>query len=83
MRPFELAVGVLLAVGPTLGVPLHGGPVHGTTLHVLVDSVLGLVVGVALVAVYLVVLRRTDDARDGATEHSRETPSPGHESRNS
>jgi len=83
MRPFELAVGALLAVGPALGVPLHGVPVHDTALHVLVDSVLGLVVGVAVVAAYLLVLRGTDETRDGASENSAERPSRRHESRNS
>jgi hypothetical protein len=83
MRPFELTVAVALTVGPAVGAPLHGGLVHGTQLHVLVDSMLGLVVGVSLVAVYLLVLRRGDSTRDGDGEHSCETPSRGQRSRNS
>jgi NhaP-type Na+/H+ or K+/H+ antiporter len=70
MRPFELALVTALAVGPALGLPLHGGPLHGTSLHVVVDSALGLVVGVVLVAVYLAVLRRLDDSqRDDQPEN--------------
>jgi NhaP-type Na+/H+ or K+/H+ antiporter len=83
MRPFELTVAAALAVGPAVGVPLHGGPFHGTQLHVLVDSLLGLVVGVALVAVYLLVLRRIDSSGDGDSENATETPSRSHRSRNS
>lgn len=83
MRPFEITVAVALAVGPAAGVSLHGGPVHDTQVHLLVDSMLGLVVGGGLVAVYLLVLRRTDGTRDGDSEHSPETPSRSHGSRNS
>jgi|GEM_PF-1791167 len=83
MRPFELTVAATLAVGPAVGVPLHGGPLHDTQLHLLVDSMLGLVVGVALVGVYLLVLRRTDGSRDGDTEESPERHSRGRKSGNS
>ena len=76
MRPFELAVTSALAVG----LPLYGGPVHGTSLHVLVDSALGLVVGVVLVVAYLAVLRRLDGGERDDSDHHTDTPSAGRRS---
>jgi NhaP-type Na+/H+ or K+/H+ antiporter len=80
MRPFELAVASALAVGPALGLPLHGGPIHATTLQVLVDSALGLVVGVVLVVVYLAVLRRLDGGEREESDRSADGPSAGRRS---
>lgn len=82
MRPFDLAVAAALAVGPVLGIPLDGGAVHGASLHVVVDSVLGIVVGVVLVVLYLAVLRRLGGAERTDNE-CRSKPPSGRESRNS
>jgi hypothetical protein len=83
MRPTDHLLAVVLTVGPAVGVPLHGGPLHDTQLHVLADSVLGLVVGVALVAGYLAVLMRTDSPRDSDDSEPTEAPGQGRQSRNS
>ena len=80
MRPFELAVATALVIGPGLGLPLHGGPVHGTSLHVVVDSALGLVIGVALVALYLVVLRRLGHTNRDDQDRRADPPSSGRRS---
>jgi len=82
MRPTDHLLAATLAVGPAVGVPLHGGPLHDAQLHVLVDSVLGLVVGVVLVTAYLAVLRRTDSSRDGDDNEPPESPGQGRQSRN-
>jgi len=83
MRPIDHLFVVTLAVGPAVGVPLHGGLFPDTQLHVLVDSALGIVVGVALVAVYLAALRRVDSSRDGDDDEPTEPPTQGRKSRNS
>ena len=80
MRPFDFALVTALAVGPAFGFPLHGGPVHATSLHVVVDSALGLVVGVVLVALYLAVLRRLGRADRDEQDRRTDPPSSGRRS---
>jgi NhaP-type Na+/H+ or K+/H+ antiporter len=76
MALFELVFALTLTVGPPVGVPLHD-----TRLHVLVDSVLGVVVGVVLVALYIAALRRADSGRDG-DDDAAEPPTQGRQSGN-
>jgi len=83
MRPFELAVASVLAAGPAAGFPIHGGPLQDTSLHVVVDSTLGLVVGVVLVGLYLAVLRRLDEREPDDTERRTDPPSSRRGSDNS
>jgi hypothetical protein len=82
MRPFDSAVATAPAVGPVLASPHDGGAVHGLPVHVVVDSVLGIVVGVVLVVLYLAVLRRLGRAERTGDER-RSKPRSDRESRDS
>jgi NhaP-type Na+/H+ or K+/H+ antiporter len=75
MRQLVLAVTGALGGGNVVTLPFRSGLFDGTSLHAVVDSVVGVLVGAVLVALYLAALRRIDD--EPATEEDRPTePAP-------
>lgn len=84
MGSFDTAVATLLVALPTAAVPLHEAlpvatPIHGAVPtvtgldHLAVDAAIGIVVGVALVGLYLAALRwtRGDDESDSRSGGAR------------